>query len=103
MLEKNWDCGVARAMAVLGGKWKLNIIWRLANTDALRFNELKRAVKGITNIMLARSLEDLIQYQLITKKDYQTIPPHTEYRLSEKGKELIPFLQSLDTWGRKNL
>lgn len=42
-------------------------------------------------------------YDLVVKRDFQTIPPHTEYALTERGKDLIPFLQSLDDWGKKNL
>lgn len=103
MIKQSYRCGVAAAMNVLGGKWKLNILWVLSKSEVLRFNALKREVKGITNIMLTRSLETLMAYDLVVKRDFQTIPPHTEYALTERGKDLIPFLQSLDDWGKKNL
>lgn len=102
MLEKT-ECGVAKAMTILGGKWRLNILWALAQDGPLRFNTLKRKVTGVTNIMLTRSLDALIQSKLVTKKDYHSIPPHTEYSLTNRGKELVPFLQNLDNWGRENL
>lgn len=53
--------------------------------------------------MLTRCLETLLEQNLVEKKDFQTIPPHTEYSLTERGKELVSFLQILDQWGRENL
>lgn len=103
MSKQSYRCGVAAAMNVLGGKWKLNILWALSKSEVLRFNALKREVKGITNIMLTRSLETLMSNDLVVKRDFQTIPSHTEYALTKKGKELIPFLTSLNDWGTKNL
>lgn len=44
---EHWKCGAARAMDILGGKWKLNIIWAIAKNDKLRFNQMKREVKGL--------------------------------------------------------
>ncbi len=97
------ECGVRRVMDIFGGKWKLNILWIVCNEEGIRFNQLKREVSGITNIMLTRSLEVLIERGLVRRKDYQSIPPHVEYYLTEKGKELVPFMQRLDEWGRENL
>lgn len=97
------ECGVRRVMDIFGGKWKLNILWIICNEEGIRFNQLKREVSGITNIMLTRSLEVLIERGLVRRKDYQSIPPHVEYYLTEKGKELVPFMQRLDEWGRENL
>jgi DNA-binding HxlR family transcriptional regulator len=102
-MNQHFDCGVARSMNVLGGKWKLNILWVIARKEKIRFNQLKREVLGITNVMLTRSLDDLIEVGMISKKDFKTIPPHVEYSLTEKGKSLIPVMKELDTWGRKNL
>lgn len=74
-MNQHFDCGVARSMNVL----------------------------GITNIMLTRSLDDLVEVGMISKKDFKTIPTHVEYSLTEKGKSLIPVMKELDKWGRENL
>ncbi|QDK71685.1 winged helix-turn-helix transcriptional regulator [Lactococcus protaetiae] len=97
------ECGVRRVMDVFGGKWKVNILWAICKREGIRFNQLRREVKGITNVMLTRSLETLIEKNLVARKDFQTIPPHVEYYLTDKGRELVPFMQALDAWGRENL
>lgn len=101
--KKPFDCGVTRSMEVIGGKWKINILWAISRGEPIRFNQLKRAVQGITNVMLTRSLKELIAYNLVKKKDFNTIPPHVEYSLTEKGASLVPILRTLDQWGKKNL
>lgn len=53
--------------------------------------------------MLTRSLELLMEHDLVIRKDFQTIPPHVEYYLTKKGEDLVPFMQQLDLWGRENL
>lgn len=102
-VDSPWNCGVAKSMNLLGGKWKVNILWTLAKHDILRFNQLKREVRGITNVMLTRSLTVLIQEQLVIKNNFQTIPPHVEYSLAEKGKQLIPIMEALNRWGKECL
>lgn len=97
------ECGIRKIMDIFGGKWKLQILWVICNHEGIRFNQLKREVEGITNVMLVRSLEVLIDYKLIKRVDFQTVPPHVEYSLTSKGRELIPFMKNLDSWGRFNL
>lgn len=97
------ECGVAKVMDIFGGKWKLQILWTICKHEGIRFNQLRREVTGITNVMLTRSLELLIEHDLVIRKDFQTIPPHVEYYLTEKGIDLVPFMQRLDAWGRENL
>ena len=53
--------------------------------------------------MLTRSFDTLICHHLVSQKDFQTIPPHVEYDLTEKGRALVPFMKKLDVWGRENL
>ncbi|MCH4172113.1 MAG: helix-turn-helix transcriptional regulator [Lactobacillus sp.] len=102
-LTPDWNCGVAKAMTILGGKWRLNIIWALSKQDQIRFNQLKRDVKGITNVMLTRSLAALIAEQLVVRHDFQTVPPHVTYALTAKGQSLIPIVKNLNVWGQANL
>ncbi len=74
------------------------ILWHLSQSE-LRYNELKRKLDGITNIMLTRSLKELEGYGLIQRKQYSEIPPHVEYSVTETGKRLIPALKAIKDWG----
>ena len=92
-------CPVLYTMSILGQRWKFPILWHLAEEGSLRYNELKRGIPLITNIMLTQSLRELENSYLIERKDFDTIPPHVEYSLSERGKTLIPILNSIHEWG----
>ena len=96
-------CPVIYALDILGQKWKLPILWCLSSKDFTRYNELKRKVKGITNMMLTKSLKELEEHKLIVRTQYETIPPKVEYSLTERGKALLPTLQELYIWGEDQL
>lgn len=96
-------CPVIYALDIIGQKWKIPILWHLADEGTLRYNELKRGVHGITNIMLTKSLQELEEHHLIHRKQYDTIPPKVEYSLTERGKTIIPLLKEFDAWGRKQI
>ena len=69
--------------------------------EKVRFNQLRREVEGITTISLTRGLDVLIENQLVEKYDFETMPLHTEYGLTEKGKSLMPILKDLNQWGKE--
>ena len=94
-------CPVKYAMDVLAGKWKMYIMYVLIQNDAIRFNELQRQVGGISALMLSRTLSELEEKKLILRKEYEVIPPHVEYSLTELGRSLAPVLDSLGNWGEK--
>ena len=91
------------AMSILGQRWKLPILWHLADEGTLRYNELKRGIPLITNIMLTQALRELERSHLVDRLNYDTIPPHVEYSLSERGKTLIPILKDIHTWGKDQM
>ncbi|MFM1615671.1 winged helix-turn-helix transcriptional regulator [Streptococcus mutans] len=91
---------MSQVMEVVGGKWRLNVLWVINKYQSIRFNQLKREVNGITTIMLTRSLDILIANELVEKVDCQTLPLHVEYQLSSKGKSLMPLLKQLNQWGK---
>ncbi len=93
-------CPVLHALNIIGGKWRIPILWKLTESN-LRYNELKRRLSGITNIMLTRSLKELEAYGLVHRIQYSEIPPHVEYSLTEAGKELVPALLCIKNWGEK--
>lgn len=96
------NCPLRYALNIIGGKWRLPIIWALWENGTLRYNELKRIVDGITNMMLSQSLKKMENYGLVARKHYMEIPPRVEYSLTEEGMELVKTLESLAKWG-KNL
>lgn len=93
-------CPIVYALSVIGQKWKIPILWHLADEGTLRYNELKRGVHGITNIMLTKSLQELEQHGLVHREQFDTVPPKVEYSLTEHGQTLVPLLREFDAWGR---
>lgn len=96
-------CPIIYALDIVGQKWKLPIMWHLFEKDVTRYNELKRSVTGITNMMLTKSLQELESHKLIIRTQYNTVPPKVEYSLTERGKELLPALNALYSWGEKQI
>lgn len=99
-IEDN-TCHVRSALKVIKGKWKIPILWVLAQNGTLRYNELKKSVIGITNMMLASSLKELEQNGLVHRVQYNKIPPHVDYSLTESGKEVIQVLAKLEKWAEE--
>ncbi|MBR0600404.1 winged helix-turn-helix transcriptional regulator [Sinanaerobacter chloroacetimidivorans] len=97
------ECPVAYALNLIGGKWHFQIIWALYKKPVQRYNELKRRVDGITNMMLSQSLKELEQYGLVTRIQYPEIPPRVEYSLTEEGRALTPIISELARWGVKQM
>jgi len=97
------DCPVTYALNIIGGKWHIPIIWALSQTPVLRYNELKRQIKGITNMMLTQSLKEMEGYGLIRRIQYPEIPPRVEYSLTQVGLELLPAIDELAKWGVRQM
>jgi DNA-binding HxlR family transcriptional regulator len=98
--KRKEDCPLTHAFTLIGGKWRLPIIWALWKNEKLRYNELKRTVDGITNMVLSQTLKEMESSRLVVRKQYMEIPPRVEYSLTEAGKDLIPSLESLAKWGK---
>lgn len=96
-------CSVIYALEIIGGKWKLPVIWKLSKQKSIRYNALKRSLNGITNIMLTRALQDLEKNGLVQRIAYNMYPPHVEYSLTEDAKKLIPALKIIGSWGREKM
>ena len=100
----NKKCPILCAMDVIGSKWKLPIVWYLHEKPATRYNELKRRIPGITNIMLTKSLREMEADGLVERRELISEPPKiVEYSLTDFGRELIPALNELYVWGQKIL
>lgn len=90
-------------MSLIGGKWKLHILYWLSNVEVMRYSELKRALCRITHKMLSDQLKELEQDGLIFRKEYPQVPPKVEYGLTATGKSLMPLLHGLCDWGAEHL
>lgn len=95
------NCPLTHALNLIGGKWRLPIIWALSKNGTMRYNELKRNIDGITNMMLTQTLKELEMYGIISREQFMEVPPRVEYSLTENGENLIPALKALADWGKK--
>ena len=86
------DCPAERAVYFIGGKWKIRILFNLSSKNKVRFGELKRNLKTITQQMLSKQLKELEQDGIVNRKVHQIVPPKVEYSLTEFGNSLIPIL-----------
>lgn len=91
-------CPVATTVALIGSKWKLLIIRNLL-ARPWRFNELKKALEGISQKVLTDSLRSMEADGIITRTVYPEVPPRVEYALTELGESLKPILDSMRAWG----
>lgn len=97
-LEKDIRCPLEYGLDVFGGKWKSRIICVIAKKKLLRYNEIRKEMTNITDAVLSKALKELIESNIIIRKQYDEIPPKVEYSLSEKGKSVIPILLSICEW-----
>jgi len=100
--QKFYECGLEAALDVIGGKWKVLIIWNLKQ-GATRFGELKREVPGISEKMLIQSLKEMELDRIVLRQDFKEVPPRVEYSLTEFGKTLYEALAPLCDWGTQHM
>src|ERR1700688_1706422 len=93
-------CPVTAFQKMISGKYKLRIMWDLKD-GALRYGEIRsgllRGAPGTREIaprVLSRELKARAQSGLIDRKDYRTVPPKVEYRLTRKGRSFIPIIDA---------
>ena len=80
----------------------MTILYTLMEFGVVRFNEMKKYIGGISYKTLSANLKELEEDQLIHREEYPQIPPKVEYTLTERGRTLIPILDSMCDWGDKN-
>ncbi len=96
-------CGISHTLAVLGGRWKINILSYLLNEKKLRYSELKKRLVGISERMLIAKLKELESDGLVKRIVHQQVPPKVEYELTPLGISLHQILDLMDKWGEDNL
>ncbi|NIX77461.1 winged helix-turn-helix transcriptional regulator [Microvirga terricola] len=106
---RNWKCDdpvhragyaavTAEALRCIEGKWKILILCQLFALGTLRFSELERLVKGVTQKMLTQQLKELEKDGLVRRDVYPQVPPKVEYSLTDVGRALGPPIASLMEW-----
>jgi DNA-binding HxlR family transcriptional regulator len=93
---------VQATLKVLGGKWKILILWHLKD-KARRFSELKRLIPEITEKMLIQQLRELEKDEIVNRKVYSDVPLKVEYSFTDYGRSLEPALKVLCQWGEEHL
>ena len=96
------DTGFSYALSLISGKHKMVILYCLMEYEPVRFNQLKRYLKGVSDKTLSSNLKQLEADRLIIRKEYPQIPPKVEYSLSERGRSLMKVLDQLCIWGQEN-
>jgi DNA-binding HxlR family transcriptional regulator len=93
---------VQATLKVLGGKWKLLILWHLKN-KARRYSELKRLIPEITEKMMIQQLRELESDGIVSRNTLAEIPPKVEYAFTDYGRTIVPILKPLCDWGQEHL
>ena len=96
------DCPLEYATNIIGGKWKIRLLWTLYKSEYARFNELKRQLNGITDMMLTKILKELIKGNIVKRVQYNEIPPRVEYSLTQNGLNLVNALNEVTKWSKEN-
>ena len=95
------DTGFSYTLSLISGKYKMVILYCLMEYEVVRFNELKRYLKRISDKTLSTNLKELETDRLIIRTEYPQIPPKVEYSLSDRGRSLMEVLDQLCVWGEK--
>lgn len=91
---------VERTMQMLGGKWKVLILWHIGTSGVCRFGELRRKLPDITQRSLTLQLRELEASGLVHRTVYAEVPPRTEYRQTDVAKDLTGVYMELKRWSR---
>lgn len=95
-------CAIDYAFQRIGGKHKGRILYHLQD-EVLRYGQLRRVITGVTPKMLTQALRELEDDGLLTRTVYLEVPPRVEYQLTATGRELLPFIDLLESWGKRQM
>lgn len=96
------DTGFSYTLSLISGKYKMIILYCLMEFGTVRFNEMRRYLKKVSDKTLSANLKELEADRLICRKEFPQIPPKVEYSLTERGKSLMVVLDQLCIWGEEN-
>ena len=96
------DTGYSYTLSLISGKYKPIILYCLMEYEPVRFNEMQRYLGKIADKTLSMHLKELERDGLIHREMFPEVPPHVEYKLTERGHSLMQVLDQLCTWGNEN-
>ncbi|NUT98885.1 MAG: helix-turn-helix transcriptional regulator [Saccharothrix sp.] len=99
--KRPYVCGLDAALDVVGGKWKVLILWALS-TGGKRFGEVKRELPGVSVKVLTEQLRELEADEVVARREYDETVPRVEYSLTDYGRSLNEALAPLGAWGTRN-
>ena len=94
---------ISMVQKLLGGKYKIELLWYIGKCDIRRFGQLRRQIGEITESSLTKQLRELEADGFITRHDFCEVPPRVEYTLTDLGKSFLTVLDYMKSWGDKNL
>ena len=101
--EHDYHCPVEATLEVIGGKWKVVILFHLSHDGIHRFAELRRKIPGVSERMLTQQLRELEDDGVVHREVYAEVPPKVEYSLTDYGKTLQPITKVMCEWGQKHI
>lgn len=102
-MRKEIVCEIEVTLDMVSGKWKALILYFLGEKGTKRFGEIKRFIKEISHKSLTSQLRELEEDGLVKRTVFAEVPPKVEYKLTEKGKSIVPILELMCEWGEKNM
>lgn len=99
----DFHCPVEATLDVIGGKWKVVILFHLTHDGTHRFAELRRKIPGVSERMLTQQLRELEEDGIVHREVYAEVPPKVEYSLTEYGKTLRPITEVMCEWGQRHV
>jgi DNA-binding HxlR family transcriptional regulator len=98
MKRSGTKCPAEATLKVIGGRWKLIILWHLFQ-GRRRFSELHRGIKAVSQKVLTQQLRELQRDGIVNREVFATVPPRVEYSLTAHGETLKPVLEAMCEWG----
>lgn len=93
------NTGFNYTLSLINGKYKMTILYTIAQFGTIRTNEMQRYIRDISFKTLSASLKELERDGLVNRREYPQVPPKVEYSLTDKGETLIPILNAMCAWG----
>lgn len=97
------NCPIRNVLTRIGDKWSLLVLFTMERNGNQRLKELQRNIPDISQKMLTATLKTLEADGLVLRKAYPEVPPRVEYTLTDKGKSLLPHIDSLIGWALDNM
>ncbi len=97
------QCAIYKTIGIFQSKWNVWVLFELSRNQTMRFGELKKSIPSISNTMLTATLRDLEELGLVSRVQFNEIPPHVEYSATEKAAALKKVFQAMEEWGEKYL